>query len=66
MDLIKSFKMEPLPWSLYAVIESLAKITAMGGDYRKVGLHSRSILKGWARIGENGANPLLHYWEPIW
>jgi len=45
-----------------AVVESVAKIVAMGGDYKNIRLSFQDILKNSATILRNGENLWLHFW----
>ena len=53
----------PFHGAMYAVIDSVAKIAAMGGDYRKIRLTSRNTLKSWETILQDGANLWQLCWE---
>lgn len=47
--------------AFYSVIESVTKIVAMGGDYKKVRLTFQEYFEKLLRDEENGASLLQHY-----
>ena len=54
-------KWSPFHGGMYAVIESLAKITAMGGDFRKARLTFQEYFERLGKDERNGVNPLQPY-----
>jgi len=51
----------PFHGGYYAVIESIAKVVALGGDFRKIRLSFQEYFERLGEDPENGANPLELY-----
>ena len=53
-------KESPFHGAVYAVVETVAKIVAMGGDYKRYGYRSRSISRSLVKTLKSGASLLPH------
>ncbi len=50
--------------AVYAVVSSVAKIVAAGGDYSRIRFTFQSISEGMTRTHPGGASPSPHFWAP--
>ena len=58
-------KWSPFHGAVYAVIEAVAKIVAMGGDYKNIRLTLQEYFEKLGQMTENGENPSVHCLELI-